>query len=114
MACTEAPAAANEHSTGQDERAGHPQSVSGISRQRHGTPEPLSSPGPSAVASLEKLRAEVGSKAMGETLKLSRVEQSKHVRTSPLQVFGYAPLTLKLCNCEKPTPEECRTWCAEQ
>ena len=41
-------------------------------RHRHGTPEALNSPSPSAAASLEKLRAEVGSKATGETLKLSR------------------------------------------
>ena len=30
VACTEAPAAPKEHSTGQEERAGHPQSVSGV------------------------------------------------------------------------------------
>ena len=62
VACTEAPAAAKEHSTGQEERAGHPQSVSASRRHhrhththRHGSPAPLSSPSPSAVASLQKL-----------------------------------------------------------
>ena len=53
-----------------------------------GTPAPLSSVSPSAAASLGKLRAEVGSKATGETPKLSRVEQSKHVSTSALQACG--------------------------
>ena len=78
VACTEAPAAAKEHSTGQEERAGHPQSVCaslGSERfligldpserktpQRNGIPEPLSSPSPSAAASLEMLRAEVGAR----------------------------------------------------
>ena len=75
--CTEAPAAAKEHSTGQEKRAGHPRSVSGVSEATQ--TRPLSSPSPSAAASLEKLRAEVGSKATGETLKLSRVEAREHV-----------------------------------
>ena len=118
VACTEAPAAAKEHSTGQEERAGHPQSVSHLSEaasceawtpserrtpQRNGIPEPLSSPSPSA-ASLEKLRAEVGSKATGETLKLSR--EAVEASTSALQAFGNALLTLKLSDYAKPHPKK--------
>ena len=94
VACTEAPATAKEHSTGQEERAGHPQSVSASRRHhrhththRHGSPAPLSSPSPSAVASLQKLRAEVGSKGDGRNAKAERVavEAREHVSFTSLR-----------------------------
>ena len=107
VACTEAPATAKEHSTGQEERAGHPQSVSGVSKtsQTHTDTDPLHPSAHPAHLQSRLFRSfgqRSGARATGETLKLSE-SQSKHVSTSPLQAFGQAPLTLKLCVCEKPT-----------
>ena len=78
VACTEAPAAAKEHGTGQEERAGHPQSVLASRRHhRHAhtripCPPQLTQPICSRVSSEASGRGREQGRR-GETLKLSRV-----------------------------------------
>ena len=92
VACTEAPAAAKEHSTGQEERAGHPQSVSASRRHRRHShtripcPPQLTQPICSRVSSEASQRS--GARATGETLKLSRVavEAREHVSFTSLRL----------------------------
>ena len=94
VACTEAPATAKEHSTGQEERAGHPQSVSASRRHHrhtHTDTDPLPPSAHPAHLQSRLFRSfgqRSGARATGETLKLSRVavEAREHVSFTSLRL----------------------------